>query len=118
MPYDAARHGPVRLVGPGFHARVYAAARRIPPGRVATYGDLAALIGSRSIARQVGFALAALPAARQDVPWHRVVSAGGWLLLACREQRRRLRQEGVRLTPQGRIQDFARLRCPLAGEPA
>lgn len=50
--------------------------RRIPPGRVATYGQVAELAGLDGHARQVGYALHHLPA-RSDVPWHRVLNARG-----------------------------------------
>jgi methylated-DNA-protein-cysteine methyltransferase-like protein len=50
--------------------------RRIPRGRVATYGQVAALAGLPRHARQVGYALHALPEGT-DVPWHRVVNAKG-----------------------------------------
>jgi methylated-DNA-protein-cysteine methyltransferase-like protein len=55
---------------------IYAAVRRIPPGRVATYGDIAELAGLGGHARQVGYALHAL-CGDSGVPWHRVVNARG-----------------------------------------
>ena len=56
--------------------RVYAIVRRIPRGRVATYGQVARIAGLGAHARQVGYALAALrPGSR--VPWHRVINARG-----------------------------------------
>ena len=58
------------------HATYYAVVRRIPRGRVATYGQVAALAGLPGRARQVGYALAALPDG-SDVSWHRVVNARG-----------------------------------------
>lgn len=57
------------------YARIYAVVRRIPKGRVATYGQIAELAGLPRQARQVGYALAALGDAR--VPWHRVLNARG-----------------------------------------
>ena len=57
-------------------ARIYATVRRIPRGRVATYGQIAELAGLEGHARQVGYALHDLPA-RSNVPWHRVVNARG-----------------------------------------
>jgi methylated-DNA-protein-cysteine methyltransferase-like protein len=84
----------------GFFARVYAVVRRIPRGRVATYGQVAAMLGVARGARAVGWALRALPedeAAR--VPWHRVVGTGGRISPrggpGPEIQRRRLRAEGV-----------------------
>jgi methylated-DNA-protein-cysteine methyltransferase-like protein len=90
-----------------FFTRVYRAARAIPRGRVATYGQLARLIGVPRGARAVGWALRALDASRDgDVPWHRVVGAGGRISprvgLGPELQRRRLRAEGVRFRA-GRI---------------
>ena len=61
---------------PDFHRRVYQLARRIPPGRTMTYGDVAARIGSPGSARAVGQALGRNPFAIV-VPCHRVVAAGG-----------------------------------------
>ena len=55
---------------------IYNLVRRIPEGRVATYGQIARLTGSSRRARQVGYALAALPD-QSAVPWHRVVNAKG-----------------------------------------
>ena len=48
--------------------------RRIPAGRVATYGQIAEMLGGRMSARAVGWALHVCP---PDVPWHRVVNASG-----------------------------------------
>ena len=59
-----------------FHERVWKLARMIPRGQVATYGQVAALAGIPGRARQVGYALHALPEG-SDVPWHRVINARG-----------------------------------------
>jgi methylated-DNA-protein-cysteine methyltransferase related protein len=61
---------------PSFDQRVYAAVLQIPYGHLATYGQIAELIGAYGCARQVGWALRRLelPSA---VPWHRVVNARG-----------------------------------------
>ncbi|HEY5906977.1 MAG TPA: methylated-DNA--[protein]-cysteine S-methyltransferase [Vicinamibacteria bacterium] len=84
-----------------FFREVYAFVRRVPKGRVVTYGQVAALLGVPRGARAVGWALRGLdPAGAARVPWHRVVGQGGRISL--REgpgglvQRRRLRAEGVR----------------------
>lgn len=58
------------------YERYYDVVRRIPPGRVTTYGGVAHAAGLPGRARQVGYALAALPD-EHDVPWHRVVNAKG-----------------------------------------
>jgi len=57
------------------YERIYSIVRLIPEGRVATYGQIARLLGSPHWARQVGYALAALRG--DEVPWHRVVNAKG-----------------------------------------
>jgi O-6-methylguanine DNA methyltransferase len=60
-----------------FSARVLAVVRRIPVGRVATYGDVAALAGRPGAARAVGNIMRGC--ARPDVPCHRVIAANGRL---------------------------------------
>ena len=60
MPYDPSRHGPRRIVGKGFHGKVRGLVKQVPVGRVTTYGDVAEALGSRTVARQVGFAMAAI----------------------------------------------------------
>jgi methylated-DNA-protein-cysteine methyltransferase-like protein len=81
--------------------RIYAVIRRIPKGRVATYGQVAMLAGLPGQARMVGYALAALPA-RSRMPWQRVVNAQGRVSPRAGGsgtevlQRAMLRREGVR----------------------
>ena len=64
-------------MAPDFKARVLSAARRIPPGRVATYGDIAKLAGRPRAARAVGNIMKNCTGL--DVPAHRVIAAGGKL---------------------------------------
>jgi len=114
VPYDPQRHGPKRIVGPGFHEQVYKLVRTVPAGSVTTYGDLGAALGSRSVARHVGYAMAALPDGH-DLPWWRVVAAGGRLSLsaaAAARQARHLEAEGVEVR-NGRVQQFGRRRHPF-----
>ncbi len=95
-------------VPPSRWQRIYRVVHRIPPGKVATYGQVAVLAGLPGHARQVGYALHALPG-DTAVPWHRVVntkghisprrSGTGWEI----EQRMRLEQEGVAVDPVGRL---------------
>lgn len=86
---------------------IYAVVRRIPRGRVATYGQVARLAGRPGHARQVGYALHALPASSR-VPWQRVVNARGRVSTRAEPgcdvlQRRLLEGEGVAFRPDGRI---------------
>ena len=58
------------------YERIYQVVRRIPKGRVATYGQIAELAGIPGHPRQVGYALHALTG-DESVPWHRVINAKG-----------------------------------------
>lgn len=62
------------------YRRIYDIVKRVPRGRVATYGQVAALAGLPRHARLVGYALNVLPA-DNDVPWHRIVNAKGQISL-------------------------------------
>ena len=86
---------------------IWSVVRRIPRGRVATYGQIAELAGLSGHARQVGYALHNLPD-RSDVPWHRVINARGEISPRTggdshELQRMLLEAEGVRFTPSARV---------------
>lgn len=91
-------------------ADLYALVKRIPRGKVATYGQLARLLGMPRHARHVGHVLAILPVGI-EIPWHRVVNSAGrisqrlanWQGDSERLQRIRLEDEGVRFSPAGII---------------
>jgi methylated-DNA-protein-cysteine methyltransferase related protein len=88
------------------YLRIYAAVRRIPRGRVATYGQIAELAGLEGHARQVGYALHSLHDDR--VPWHRVINARGEISPRSAGdshelQRLLLEAEGVEFDVTGRI---------------
>jgi methylated-DNA-protein-cysteine methyltransferase-like protein len=94
---------------PTTHQSIFAVIRRIPRGRVATYGQVAKRVRPACGARQVGYALAALPD-HTAVPWHRVVNAAGKISLrghSAVTQRLRLLAEGVEVSEGGRL-DLAR----------
>ncbi|MGC1201202.1 MAG: MGMT family protein, partial [Candidatus Acidiferrales bacterium] len=55
---------------------VYKLIKKIPRGRVTTYGQLARVLKLPGGARAVGYAMAATPSGR-GIPWHRVIGAGG-----------------------------------------
>ena len=85
----------------------------MPPGRVVTYGQVAALAGIPGHARQVGYALHAL-APGSDVPWQRVINARGEVSARAEAewegyQRHLLAEEGIELDARGRV-DLARYR--------
>ena len=88
------------------YERIYAVVRRIPRGRVSSYGEVAQLAGLGRGARQVGYALHAL-SDLAGVPWHRVVNARGEVSPRASgfevPQRRLLEREGVRFDARGRI---------------
>lgn len=93
---------------PSFDQRVWSVVSQIPPGQLATYGQIAELIGAYGCARQVGWALRrlALPTA---VPWQRVVNAQGRISMSLsREgsdwiQRELLLAEGIPVAADGRL---------------
>jgi methylated-DNA-protein-cysteine methyltransferase related protein len=90
------------------YERIYAAVRKIPHGRVTTYGAIARIAGLDRHARLVGYALSALHAG-SVLPWHRVINAQGKLSLELAgsssglTQRLRLEKEGVRVDAAGRV---------------
>ena len=88
--------------------RVYRLVKKIPRGRVTTYGELAKKLKLPGGARVVGYAMAGCPSGR-GIPWHRVVGAGGRLLISephASLQRRLLESEGMVL--DGRRIDMKR----------
>lgn len=89
------------------YERIYQVTRQVPPGKVATYGQVAEIMGPPCSARTVGWALAALRDHPVDppVPWQRVVNAKGTVSTA--KQRKLLEKEGIVFDGQGRI-DLAR----------
>ncbi len=92
------------------YARIWGVVKRIPRGRVATYGQIAAIAGMPRHARQAGYALAALPE-NVKIPWHRVINAQGRISLRLRHwdsgsddlQRILLEAEGVVFSGGGKV---------------
>jgi methylated-DNA-protein-cysteine methyltransferase related protein len=83
--------------------RIYEVVRHIPSGRVATYGQVATVVGPSVTARQVGDAMAALRDASPEpsVPWQRVINAQGKVSTG-HHQQQLLEQEGVAFNAKGR----------------
>lgn len=96
------------------YERIYRVVRRIPKGRVATYGQVAELAGIPRQPRQVGYALHALRDGGERVPWQRVINARGEVSDRSEPgaeslQRALLESEGVVFDPRGRV-DLTRFR--------
>jgi methylated-DNA-protein-cysteine methyltransferase-like protein len=94
------------------YERIYTIVRLIPAGKVATYGQIAAIVGDCS-ARMVGYAMAALPA-KSGVPWQRVINAQGKISLRADSQgnslqRSLLEGEGVHFDAESKV-DLRRYR--------
>ena len=92
---------------PSFYDAVYDLVGRIPPGRVFTYGRVAAALGTPRAARAVGYALFHLPKG-SVVPWQRVINAQGGIsgrgMIGRAElQRALLEEEGVVFQKSGRV---------------
>lgn len=94
---------------PSFFDQVYVVVRQIPRGKVASYGQVAALLGHPRAARTVGWALAALRDNDEpDVPWQRVINAQGRVSIrnlehAPEEQQMLLEAEGIEFNAQGKV---------------
>jgi methylated-DNA-protein-cysteine methyltransferase-like protein len=87
--------------------QVYQVVRRIPPGKVATYGQVARILGKPRGARTIGWALHSIPEG-SNVPWHRVINARGIITLDAHGpggaiQRALLEAEGIVFDEEGRI---------------
>lgn len=94
-----------------FYQQVYAVVRRIPRGKVTSYGRVAAMLGRPGAARAVGYALSALKDAtpeNADIPWQRVINSQGRISIRNRDntpsrQAEILRGEGVEVSEQLKI---------------
>jgi methylated-DNA-protein-cysteine methyltransferase related protein len=97
------------------YSRIYTVVRQIPCGKVATYGQIAGIVGDCT-ARMVGYAMAACP---DDVPWQRVINAQGkvspradsW---GTEVQRLRLEEEGIVFDADHKV-NLAEVRWPGPG---
>ncbi len=86
--------------------RIYSVVYMVPPGRVATYGQIARIAG-RCSARNVGYAMSSVPH-ESDVPWHRVINSRGSISIRSHgepstAQRRMLESEGIVFSIRGTV---------------
>ena len=93
---------------------IYCLVRQVPYGTVATYGQIARIIGNKNYSRQVGYALAAC---RDDsLPWHRIVNFRGEISHRTSDsvqvQRIMLEQEGIVFDNNNRV-NLERYRCSI-----
>jgi methylated-DNA-protein-cysteine methyltransferase-like protein len=97
------------------YERIYTVTRQIPAGQVATYGQIAAIVGGCT-PRMVGYAMAALPYGT-DVPWQRVINRQGKISLRAGGnggalQRQLLEAEGVHFDPKTDSVDISKVGWP------
>lgn len=94
---------------------IYAIVRHIPPGKVATYGQVAELAGLVGKPRLVGYALYRVDMTSDDIPWQRIINAKGEVSHSVQRhgtdylQRAMLEAEGIEFDPKGRV-DLTRYR--------
>jgi len=89
------------------YTRIYEVVKKIPFGKIATYGQIAEIAGFPRQARMVGYALNALPE-ELDIPWHRVINSQGKISIGSGSgrgeyQRSLLENEGITFTLSGKI---------------
>lgn len=88
------------------YCRIYSIVNMVPPGKVATYGQIARIAG-RCSARNVGYAMSSVPS-EYDVPWHRIINSRGRISVRshgeeCTAQSRMLEFEGVLFNDAGTV---------------
>ena len=88
-----------------YRERVYKIVRRIPPGRVMTYGQIAYMLGEGYTPRTVGFVMHG--ADERNTPWHRVINSQGKcstgrIVLPADKQQRMLERDGIMFDEAGR----------------
>jgi len=99
-------------------ARIYEVVKQVPRGKVASYGQIAQIVGAGCDARMVGYAMAGTPEG-SDIPWQRIVNREGKISLPGQGgviQRMRLEAEGIVFDKRGRI-DMKRFGWQGLGQP-
>ena len=89
-----------------FHEKVIAIIKKVPKGKVATYGQIAAIAGNPNAARQVSWTLNS-SSSKEKLPWHQIINKQGRISLSpgagYEEQRSRLEKEGVVFSLNGSV---------------
>jgi len=84
--------------------RIYEVVQAVPAGQVATYGDIALIVGGGCDARTVGYALNEIPKGdAEDVPWQRVINAQGGISTKGLLQRKLLEDEAIGFAIDDRV---------------
>ncbi len=92
--------------------RIYEVVALVPPGEVATYGDVATVVGGGCDARTVGYALNGIPkVGGEHIPWQRIINAQGGISTSGVLQRKLLEDEGIVFDGEGRV-PLGRFRWP------
>lgn len=86
-----------------YYERIYTACEQVPHAKVATYGDIATIVGDGCDARIVGHALGALGARAETVPWQRIINRNGGISTSGFSQRELLEAEGVAFDEKGHV---------------
>jgi methylated-DNA-protein-cysteine methyltransferase-like protein len=90
-------------VNNALYEKIYTVAEQIPYGMVATYGDIATIVGGGCDARTVGFALNEMPPEHANVPWQRIINKQGGISTRGLSQRKLLEGEGVEFDAQDHV---------------
>jgi len=86
-----------------FYKKIYSVVKKIPQGKVVSYGKIASVLGRPRSSREVGRAMRVCPS--DNIPWQRVVMADGSIAGGgyADERKALLKSEGVEFLPDGKV---------------